>query len=110
MALTSRSCSTTSGSAGMLSGMNWTFAPGPVLLTHTSVHTRTGLLGQQVAMVGYFWTCPFPCAACSTSLLQNGLPQAAQGHTGCWLCLPILDKFCTMCQQGVLGDEKHLVF
>ena len=30
--------------------------------------------------------------------------------TGCWLRVPGLNRFCTLCQQGVLGDEKHLVF
>ena len=62
----SRSCLPTSRSTGMLSGITWTFALGPVLLrTHACAHTRTGLLGLQVAMLGHFWTCPFPCAACS---------------------------------------------
>ena len=64
--LTSRSCLPTSGSAGMLSGIIWTFALGPVLLrNHVFARTRTGLLGLRVAMLGHFWTCPFPCAACS---------------------------------------------
>ena len=30
--------------------------------------------------------------------------------TGCWLHVPRQYRICTMCQQGVLGDEKHLVF
>ena len=43
-----------------------TFALGPVLLrTHACAHTRTGLLGLHMPMLGHFWTCPFPCAACS---------------------------------------------
>ena len=64
----------------MLSGITWTFALGPVLLrTHAYLHKRTALLGLQVAMLGHFCTCPFPCAACSIAL-QNGLPQASQGH------------------------------
>ena len=29
--------------------------------------------------------------------------------TGCWLRVPRLNRFCTSCQQGVLGDEKHIV-
>ena len=64
--LTSRSCLPTLGSAGMLFGMIWTFALGPVLLrNHVSARTRTGLLGLWAATLGHFWTCPFPCAACS---------------------------------------------
>ena len=31
-------------------------------------------------------------------------------NAGCWLRVPRLDRFCTLCQQGVLGDEKHIVF
>ena len=31
------------------------------------------------------------------------------GDIGCWLHVPILNRFCTLCQQGVSGDEKHLV-
>ena len=30
--------------------------------------------------------------------------------TGCWLHVPRLNRSSTMCQQGVLGDGKHLVF
>ncbi len=30
--------------------------------------------------------------------------------TGCLLGVPRQDRICMMCQQGVLGDEKHLVF
>ena len=30
--------------------------------------------------------------------------------TGCWLRVPRQNRMCTMCQQGVLGDEKHLLF
>ena len=30
--------------------------------------------------------------------------------TGCLLGVPRQDTICMMCQQGVLGDEKHLVF
>ena len=30
--------------------------------------------------------------------------------TGCWLRVPRQNRVCTMCQQGVLGDEKHLLF
>ena len=29
--------------------------------------------------------------------------------TGCWLGVPRLNRFCTLCQQGVLGDE-NIVF
>ena len=29
--------------------------------------------------------------------------------TGCWLCVPRPNRICTLCQQDVLGDEKHLV-
>ena len=29
--------------------------------------------------------------------------------TGCCLSVPRLNKFCTLCQQGVLGDKKHIV-
>ena len=52
--------------AGMLFGIIWTSALGPVLLrNHVSARTRTGLLGLRVATLGHFWTCPFPGAACS---------------------------------------------
>ena len=30
--------------------------------------------------------------------------------TGCLLGVPRQDRICLMCQQGVLGDEKHHVF
>ena len=64
--LACRSCLSTTRSAELLSGMTWAFALGTVLLrTHACAHTRTGLLGLQVAMLGHFRTCPFPCAACS---------------------------------------------
>ena len=72
--LTSRSCLPTSCSAGMQSGIIWTFAVGPVLLrNHVSARTRTGLLGLRVAMLGHFWTCPFPwpCAATSCPRTQD---------------------------------------
>ena len=46
--------------------------------------------------------------------LAGRLPQAALGHcqgsSGWWLHVPRLDKLCPLCQQGVLGDDKHLVF
>ena len=29
---------------------------------------------------------------------------------GCWLCVPQRNKFCMLCQLGILEDEKHLVF
>ena len=29
--------------------------------------------------------------------------------TGCWLRVPRQNRVCIMCQQGVLGDEKHLL-
>ena len=78
--LTSRSCLPTSGSAGMLSGITWTFALGPVLLrTHACAHTRTGLLGLQVAMLGHFWTCPFPCAACSACCASEWAATSCPG-------------------------------
>ena len=32
------------------------------------------------------------------------------GYTGCCLRVPGLNKICTLCQQGILGDEKHIVF
>ena len=31
-------------------------------------------------------------------------------HTGCLPGVPRQDRICMMCQQGVLGDEKHLMF
>ena len=34
--------------------------------------------------------------------------KAACARSGCWAIRS--DRFCTMCQQGVLGDEKHIVF
>ena len=68
-------------------------------------------------MLGRFWTCPFLCAACSAAALQPG-PAAAfrmgchklPRDTRCWLRVPRLHRLSTLCQQGVLGDEKHLVF
>ena len=30
--------------------------------------------------------------------------------TGCWLRVPRLNRSCTLCQQSVLGGEKHIVF
>ena len=29
---------------------------------------------------------------------------------GGWPCMPKLNRFCTTCQQGVSGDQKHIVF
>jgi hypothetical protein len=44
-----------SGSAGMLFGMSWTLALGPVLLrTDACAHTKGDLLGLQVAMLDIF--------------------------------------------------------
>ena len=37
--------------------------------------------------------------------LQDGLPR----DTGCWLHVPRENRICPMCQQSVLGDEKHFV-
>ena len=36
-----------------------------ILRPHARARTRTGLLGLQTAMLGHFWTCLFPCTACS---------------------------------------------
>ena len=79
--LTSRSCFPTSGSAGMLFGIIWIFAlESDLLKTHACAHTRTGLLGLQVAMLGHFWICPFHALHAALTALQDGLPQAAPGH------------------------------
>jgi hypothetical protein len=29
--------------------------------------------------------------------------------TGCWLCVPRPNRFCTLCQQGVLGHDSTLI-
>ena len=95
----------------MLSGISWIFALGPVLLrTHTCAHTRTGLLGLQSRHARSLLDLPLSMR-CMQRLLRfrmgcHKLPR----DTGCWLRVPRLNRFCTLCQQGVLGDEKHLVF
>ena len=63
----------------------WTFALGPVLPgTPACAHIKTGRLGLQTAMLGHFWTCPFPCAAYALHApllaLRDGLPQATEGY------------------------------
>ena len=35
---------------------------------------------------------------------------ALSTDTGCWLRMPRQNRFCTLCQQSGLGDEKHIVF
>ena len=86
--LTFRCCLPTSGSAGMLFGVSWTFARGPVLLgTHVCAHTRNALLGLQVAMLCHRWsgsdrTCP-PCAACSACCASVWAATSCPGKFVC---------------------------
>ena len=53
--------------------------------THVCAHSRTGMLGLQVPMLGHFWTCPFPALHALLAALQNGLLRAAQRY---WLLAP----------------------
>ena len=51
----------------------------------------------------------------SMRCMQRLLPFRMGCHklprdTGCWLRVPRLKRFCTLCQQGVVGDKKNLVF
>jgi hypothetical protein len=46
----------------------------------------------------------------SEDTVQDNSPNINDASSGCWLHVPRLNKIYTMCQQGVLGDEKHLVF
>ena len=58
--------------------MAWTFALGSVLQSsHACVHTKTGLLGLQVAMLGL---AAVQAQHATLAALQNGLSQAAQGY------------------------------
>ena len=89
--LTSRSCLHTSGSAGMLSGKILTSALGPVLPgTPLCAHIETGLLGLQTAMLGHFWTCPCPRAACTASCASGWAATSYRGIQDA--CLACQDK------------------
>ena len=52
-------------------------------------HIKTGLLGLQTAMLGHFWTCPFPRAAC-TAFCASG--WAATSYRG-------IQDACLVCQD-----------
>ena len=93
---------------------NLDVAQGPVLLrTHACAHTRTGLIGLQVAMLGHFCTCPFPCVACSAYCASRWGATSSPGTLDAGfvsqdqICLIKLNlfkripEFCTLCQQGV---------
>ena len=69
------------------------------------------LLGLQVAVLGQLWDLP-PIHALRATLtaLQNRLLQAAQGTLDAGFMCQGLHRFCRLCQQGVLGAGKHLVF
>ena len=47
---------------------------------------KNWMLGPQVAMLGHFWTCPFPSAACSAYCASEWAAKAAQGHWMLALC------------------------
>ena len=103
----SRSFRRISGSAGMLSGKIWTFALGPVLpmctykiwFARPADRNARSVLDLALSM------------RCMHRFLRFRMGcQKLPRDTGCLLGVPRQDRICMMCQQGVLGDEKHLVF